>query len=545
MTSSKSTKRALISSTLAILLCVAMLIGTTFAWFTDTASTAVNKIQAGTLDVDIVNEKNESLDGKSLSFKDAKGNTDILWEPGATFNLDSFRIVNKGNLAFKYKVIISGVNGDAKLLEAIDFTVNGKELADWDGILLPEGEAATDTMDAGSTSAITISGHMKEEAGNEYQGLSIDGIGITVVASQYTYENDSYGNTYDAKADENTLFLSLADFNKLTEIPAGKTVYVNLNGASLEGGITIGNENIVDDYEYFTADQTDHGIYTKDMNYKKTLNVGGTNVEKSLYSTGKPGFDLILTGTVVGAKDTGGFNAGMITLSVPDAANVTFEKVTFGAGQMALRAWYEALSYDPAFHTHKVASIVFNGCTFNGNWIQNGDGMMGTAASTNDMSFVNCTFNKYENTAGINSDGFDNKNNSNPIWIQNLGQCNVTIEGCTINAVRPIKMWEGNASGAVTIKNNTFNMSECSIDNDTTHKNIGVMFCQSTLDNVVVTGNTVKGDATALICFYSKSSYPTMNDGATFKLSGNTVNGAKESVVWKSDEAWTPSYVTK
>ena len=205
MTSSKSTKRALISSTLAILMCVAMLIGTTFAWFTDTASTAVNKIQAGTLNVDIVDKNGNSLDGKSLSFKDVNNNTDILWEPGATFNLDSFKIVNKGNLAFKYKVIISGVNGNAKLLEAIDFFVkigNAEKvaLADWDGILLPDGEAATNTMDAGTTSAITISGTMKKEAGNEYQGLSIDGIGITVLATQYTYENDSFGNTYDEYA---------------------------------------------------------------------------------------------------------------------------------------------------------------------------------------------------------------------------------------------------------------------------------------------------------------------------------------------------------
>ena len=45
MTSNKSTKRALVSSALAVLMCMAMLIGTTFAWFTDTASTAVNKIQ--------------------------------------------------------------------------------------------------------------------------------------------------------------------------------------------------------------------------------------------------------------------------------------------------------------------------------------------------------------------------------------------------------------------------------------------------------------------------------------------------------------------
>lgn len=53
MTSSKSTKRALVSSALAIIMCVAMLVGATFAWFTDTASTAVNKIQAGNLDVEL------------------------------------------------------------------------------------------------------------------------------------------------------------------------------------------------------------------------------------------------------------------------------------------------------------------------------------------------------------------------------------------------------------------------------------------------------------------------------------------------------------
>ena len=122
MVNSKSTKRALLTSALAILACVAMLIGTTFAWFTDTASTAVNKIVSGKLDVDIVGENNESLNGKSLSFKNVRGETDILWEPGATFTLDTFKIVNKGSLALKYKVIINGIKGDSELLQAIDFT---------------------------------------------------------------------------------------------------------------------------------------------------------------------------------------------------------------------------------------------------------------------------------------------------------------------------------------------------------------------------------------------------------------------------------------
>ena len=205
MTNGKSLKRALLSSAFSLIICVAMLIGTTFAWFTDTASTAVNKIQTGNLKVDIVDQNGNSLNGKSLSFRDVDNKTDILWEPGAKFNLDSFKIVNKGNLALKYKVIISGINGSAKLLEAIDFTVKIGDaaeaaLADWEGVLLPDGAAAADTMPVKETKLITISGKMREDAGNEYQGLSIDGIGITVLATQYTYENDSIGNTYDREA---------------------------------------------------------------------------------------------------------------------------------------------------------------------------------------------------------------------------------------------------------------------------------------------------------------------------------------------------------
>ena len=54
MENSKSTKRALLTSVLALLMCVTMLVGATFAWFTDTASTGVNKIQAGNLDVKLM-----------------------------------------------------------------------------------------------------------------------------------------------------------------------------------------------------------------------------------------------------------------------------------------------------------------------------------------------------------------------------------------------------------------------------------------------------------------------------------------------------------
>ena len=225
----RKTKKALLMSVLSMVLCVAMLVGMTFAWFTDTASTAVNKIQAGNLDIDIVDKDGKSLDGKSLSFKDVNGKTDILWEPGATFKLDSFRIVNKGNLALKYKVVINGVKGSAKLLKAIDFSVKigdaEKALADWEGILLPkEKVAVNDKEEVEKTSLITISAKMKEDAGNEYQGLSIDGLGITVLATQYTYENDSFNNMYDDTAD-----MTPDNLDKLVSANITETAVANKN----------------------------------------------------------------------------------------------------------------------------------------------------------------------------------------------------------------------------------------------------------------------------------------------------------------------------
>ena len=239
---------------------------------------------------------------------------------------------------------------------------------------------------------------------------------------------------------------------------------------------------------------------------------------------------------MLGASDTGDFNAGAITLQVPDAANVVFDKVTFGAGQMAMSMWTESHVQSMTV-THRVASVTFDGCTFNGNWIQNG------AFGADEMVIKDSTFNIHENV------GY--KNNSNPVWIQNMGQCNVTIEGCTVNAVRPIKLWEGTASGTVTIKNNTFNMRNfADATGDDAYKNVAIMFCgtkeQVKLGNVEISGNTVTGDATGFICFYNNSTqYPTMADGSTFKLSGNTLNGVAKSVLWKSNTVWMPGYVTE
>ena len=192
MTNRKSTKRALLGSVMAMVLCLAMLVGATFAWFTDTASTGVNKIQAGNLDVQLVDENGNSLEGKTLEFKKAANAAEgeaVLWEPGCTYELPAVYVKNNGKLALKYKVAITGINGSAKLNEVIDWTINDADLS------------ADHSLSAGATSeALTIKGHMQESAGNDYMNESIDGIAITVYATQDTVESDSFKNTYDENA---------------------------------------------------------------------------------------------------------------------------------------------------------------------------------------------------------------------------------------------------------------------------------------------------------------------------------------------------------
>ena len=98
-------------------------------------------------------------------------------------------VKNNGKLALKYKVAITGINGSAKLNEVIDWTINDADLS------------ADHSLSAGATSeALTIKGHMKESAGNEYMNESIDGIAITVYATQDTVESDSFTNQYDKNA---------------------------------------------------------------------------------------------------------------------------------------------------------------------------------------------------------------------------------------------------------------------------------------------------------------------------------------------------------
>lgn len=224
MTNRKTTKRALLGSVLALILCFTMLLGSTYAWFTDTDYVAVNSIKSGILDIELLDKDGNSLVGKTLNFFDIDGDPDyadpseLLWEPGATYVLPEVQIKNAGNLALKYHLTINGVVGDAKLLEAIEWTIkigNTSISAD-DGTILNGGVVQDNVLLPGEVSSmITIQAHMKEEAGNEYQNLTLSGLGITVLATQVPYENDSFGPDYDQNAEYPTAPVLVNTFAEL------------------------------------------------------------------------------------------------------------------------------------------------------------------------------------------------------------------------------------------------------------------------------------------------------------------------------------------
>ena len=305
MNESRKTKKALRGSLLALFLCIVLLIGTTFAWFTDTASTGVNKIQSGTLKVGLeykVGDQWQDATGQTLTFKtaDNRAADKILWEPGCTYELPALRVVNKGNLALKYKIKINGIQGDEKLNEVIDWTISDTAL-DADHKL-----AAKATSDE-----LVIKGHMQESAGNEYQDKSIDGISITVYATQDTVENDSFNNRYDENAG----------------YPIAK--YSDMKDAFASGGAIAINDNITADETKTTA--ADRVIVKEPT----TLYLGATyTVPGSLEDSNNWAALYVTKDLTINASSNGGINcldktdASASYIGGPYVAHIAGEGIT-------------------------------------------------------------------------------------------------------------------------------------------------------------------------------------------------------------------------
>ena len=241
MTNSKSTKRALFTSVLALLMCVTMLIGATFAWFTDTASTEVNKIQAGNLDIEVQYRTTANVDWKTLdNATDLFGAEGTLFEPGHT-RVVELKIKNAGNLALKYKIGMNVVSETA----GTNKTGNPYKLSDYlkvattsiqqypaensigammEQLIFQKGDFGMWTarnfanfeleyasngnvhaLQPGDAQILGIKVYMPESVGNEANAktpadaASIN-FGLHVVATQYTTESDSFGTQYDKDA---------------------------------------------------------------------------------------------------------------------------------------------------------------------------------------------------------------------------------------------------------------------------------------------------------------------------------------------------------
>lgn len=216
MTNKKSTKRMLLSSALALFLCFLLLLGTTYAWFTDSVTSANNIIKSGTFDVSM-----EWADGTkavpavdSTDWKDASAGAifnSTLWEPGYV-EVRHIKIANEGTLALKYQLSIVP-NGDVSdLSDVIDvyYVDPAQQVADRTAlnennklgtltqVLKGLSDTASGNLKATENHTVTLALKMREDAGNEYENKSIgSSFSIVLLATQLTAEPDSFDDQYD------------------------------------------------------------------------------------------------------------------------------------------------------------------------------------------------------------------------------------------------------------------------------------------------------------------------------------------------------------
>ncbi|MEE0945950.1 MAG: TasA family protein [Acutalibacteraceae bacterium] len=222
------TKKSLLMRAISLLLCISMLIGSTFAWFTDSVTSAGNKIQSGTLKVDL--ELLDKETGKWNSLKDTKApifNYD-KWEPGYV-DTKVLKVENEGNLALKWVAKFYSEKQLSILADVIDVYVRPSDseigypanrslegytcVGSLKTFINSIEETTQGTLEAKEAAYLGIALKMREEAGNEYQNLSLGGaFDIRIFATQHTSESDSFGNQYD----KNSLFEDFVDKSILT-----------------------------------------------------------------------------------------------------------------------------------------------------------------------------------------------------------------------------------------------------------------------------------------------------------------------------------------
>ena len=255
MTTKYSTKRALVASLLMLALCFSMLVGTTFAWFTDSVTSSGNIIKTGNFDVAMhwADGTEDVPAAESTDWIDASAGAIFnyqLWEPGYV-QVRHIKIQNMGNIALKYQVNIIANGEVTDLTDVIDvyYVDPAVKVADRAAlesvpklgtlttVLANLGQTGSGKLLAGEKDTITLAFKMQESAGNEYMNMSIGStFTIQVLATQYTYEEDSFGNGYDKGAP----WMGEVDLDWYLEDPDA-TEFVIRSGEELAGLAAIVN----------------------------------------------------------------------------------------------------------------------------------------------------------------------------------------------------------------------------------------------------------------------------------------------------------------
>ena len=309
MTKRKSTKSALISSVLALLLCFTMLIGTTFAWFTDSVTSAGNIIQSGNLDVEMYWADGDEDPADSNVWTKVDGSAifnNDKWEPGYV-EAKHIKIANEGNLAFKWRLRIVPNGEVEELADVIDvYYIEGatqltREMLDAAtpictlrdliddvdgaayGALLPTGETATNDYERVGEVTATLAFKMRENAGNEYQGKKIGtDFSLQLMATQYTYEADSFNNQYDKDANPWDGTVDISWYND-TDIEFTLTTAEQLaglaaivNGTAQSGVATYATDGEVQTFIDSFAGKTVKLSADMDLDYRAWTPIGNT-----------------------------------------------------------------------------------------------------------------------------------------------------------------------------------------------------------------------------------------------------------------------------
>ena len=489
MNNKRTSRRALLTSAMALVLCLVMLVGTTFAWFTDSVTSGVNTIKSGNLDMEVTYKTAKGGEQATGTLtKDIKLFDDnALWEPGHV-EYAVLRISNVGSLALKYQLGVkvaeevtskSVLGNELKLSNYLKFAVlNGDqcelgrdtmvETAENSGAQqLSTGYAVEESMNAGAEAKlVTLVVWMPTTVGNEANYAKGEAeptitLGINLVAKQDTVEEDSFDNKYDENASYGDVALvtpgTQVDLNNAIQNPTNtagesvKDVRVTLPANStftLDNDIANeSNNNGKGRNVTFVGDSTQtvdvvaksvNASEGNEMNYQRGSSFAFQNVTVQGGTTPYGGIvcdEVTFTNCTIKGKLTLYGKATFI--------NCTFENDM--ADQYSIWTWggTDVLFEGCTFNTNGKAILLYGGadgnnptnltvnnCEFN----DRNNGTAGKAAIEIGNDY-NATYNLVVNNATVN--GFaGGKNTGSKVWANknsmDAGHLSVTIDGVKV-----------------------------------------------------------------------------------------------------------------